>query len=270
MKDTKLPFKEYTVMSNNLIQNLNCSDVYRTYTLLLTADKDSLETNTTLEQLAGFVGEEPDNYKKSKGTLSFNDKLRATGEVVIRDIDSKRKDRHWTMYRFSQVEPGNYRRISREFYDTYNTLDLKLRGFILKLFSVTEPHSHVIKLSPIRKLEKRIHMGHNTISKYIEQLKDLDLLDEVADCLILKVKGLIIDQPKDKQVEDLTSIFDHIIEFNEGNNKPLSRECMIYKKYKENGFKDVKNMHSLMKSLATGTVGKKRPVKEDIPCEIIL
>lgn len=257
-------------MSNNLIQNLNCSDVYRTYTLLLTADKDSLETNTTLGQLAGFVGEELDNYKKSKGTLSFNDKLRATGEVVIRDIDSKRKDRHWTMYRFNQVEPGNYRRIGREFYDTYNTLDLKLRGFILKLFSVTEPHSYVIKLSSIRKLKERIHMGHNTIGKYIEQLKDLDLLDEVDDCLILKVKGLIIDPPKDKQVEELTTIFDHMIEFNEGNNKPLSRECMIYKKYKENGFKDVKNMHSLMKSLATGTVGKKRPVKEDIPCEIIL
>lgn len=270
MKDTKLPFKEYTVMSNNLIQNLNCSDVYRTYTLLLTADKDSLETNTTLGQLAGFVGEELDNYKKSKSTLSFNDKLRATGEVVIRDIDSKRKDRHWTMYRFNQVEPGNYRRIGREFYDTYNTLDLKLRGFILKLFSVTEPHSYVIKLSSIRKLKERIHMGHNTIGKYIEQLKDLDLLDEVDDCLILKVKGLIIDQPKDKQVEELTSIFDHIIEFNEGNNKPLSRECIIYKRYKENGFKDVKNMHSLMKSLATGTVGKKRPVKEDIPYKIIL
>ena len=172
------PFKEYTVMSNNLIQNLNCSDVYRTYTLLLTADKDSLETNTTLKQLAGFVGEELDNYKKSKSTLSFNDKLRATGEVVIRDIDSKQKDRHWTMYRFNQVEPGNYRRIGREFYDTYNTLDLKLRGFILKLFSVTEPHSYVIKLSSIRKLKELIHMGHNTIGRYIEQLKDLDLLDE--------------------------------------------------------------------------------------------
>lgn len=270
MKDTKLPFKEYTVMSNNLIQNLNCSDVYRTYTLLLTADKDSLETNTTLEQLAGFVGEELDNYKKSKGTLSFNDKLRATGEVVIRDIDSKWKDRHWTMYRFNQVEPGNYRRIGREFYDTYNTLDLKLRGFILKLFSVTEPHSHVIKLSPIRKLEKRIHMGHNTIGRYIEQLKDLDLLDEIGDCLILKVKGLIIDQPKDKQVKKLIAMFDHMIEFNEGNNKPLSRECMIYKKYKENGFKDVKNIHAFMKSIQAGTVGRKRPVKEDIPYEIIL
>ena len=257
-------------MSNNLIQNLNCSDVYRAYTLLLTADKDSLETNTTLKQRAGFVGEELDNYKKSKSTLSFNDKLRATGEVVIRDIDSKRKDRHWTMYKFNQVEPGNYRRIGREFYDTYNTLDLKLRGFILKLFSVTEPHSHVIKLSPIRKLEKRIHMGHDTISRYIGQLKDLDLLDEIGDCLILKVKGLIIDQPKDKQVKKLIAMFDHMIEFNEGNNKPLSRECMIYKKYKENGFKDVKNIHAFMKSIQAGTVGRKRPVKEDIPYEIIL
>lgn len=270
MKDTKLPFKEYTVMSNNLIQNLNCSDVYRAYTLLLTADKDSLETNTTLKQLAGFVGEELDNYKKSKSTLSFNDKLRATGEVVIRDIDSKRKDRHWTIYRFNQVEPGNYRRIGREFYDTCNTLDLKLRGFILKLFSVTEPHSHVIKLSPIRKLEKRIHMGHDTISRYIGQLKDLDLLDEIGGCLILKVKGLIIDQPKDKQVKKLIAMFDHMIDFNESNNKPLSRECMIYKKYKENGFKDVKNIHAFMKSIQAGTVGRKRPVKEDIPYEIIL
>lgn len=257
-------------MSNNLIQNLNCSDVYRAYTLLLTADKDSLETNTTLKQLAGFVGEELDNYKKSKSTLSFNDKLRATGEVVIRDIDSKRKDRHWTMYKFNQVEPGNYRRIGREFYDTYNTLDLKLRGFILKLFSVTEPHSHVIKLSPIRKLEKRIHMGHDTISRYIGQLKDLDLLDEIGGCLILKVKGLIIDQPKDKQVKKLIAMFDHMIDFNESNNKPLSRECMIYKKYKENGFKDVKNIHAFMKSIQAGTVGRKRPVKEDIPYEIIL
>ena len=257
-------------MSNNLIQNLNCSDVYRAYTLLLTADKDSLETNTTLKQLAGFVGEELDNYKKSKSTLSFNDKLRATGEVVIRDIDSKQKDRHWTMYRFNQVELGNYRRIGREFYDTYNTLDLKLRGFILKLFSVTEPHSYVIKLSSIRKLEKRIHMGHDAIGRYIEQLKDLDLLDEIGDCLILKVKGLIIDQPKDKQVKKLIAMFDHMIEFNEGNNKPLSRECMIYKKYKENGFKDVKNIHAFMKSIQAGTVGRKRPVKEDIPYEIIL
>ena len=75
---------------------------------------------------------------------------------------------------------------------------------------------------------------HDAIGRYIEQLKDLDLLDEIGDCLILKVKGLIIDQPKDKQVKKLIAMFDHMIDFNESNNKPLSRECMIYKKYKEN------------------------------------
>lgn len=45
---------------------------------------------------------------------------------------------------------------------------------------------------------------------------------------------------------------------------------MIYKKYKENGFKDVKNIHAFMKAIQAGTVGRKRPVKEDIPYEIIL
>ena len=45
---------------------------------------------------------------------------------------------------------------------------------------------------------------------------------------------------------------------------------MIYKKYKENGFKNVKNIHAFMKSIQAGTVGRKRPVKENIPYEIIL
>ena len=40
--------------------------------------------------------------------------------------------------------------------------------------------------------------------------------------------------------------------------------------YKENGFKDVKNIHAFMKSIQAGTVGRKRPVKEDIPYKIIL
>ena len=47
----KLPFKEYTVMSNNLIQKLGCADVYRTYVLLLTADKYTLTTDTTMTNL---------------------------------------------------------------------------------------------------------------------------------------------------------------------------------------------------------------------------
>ena len=263
----KLPFKEYTVMSNNLIQKLGCADVYRTYVLLLTADKYTLTTDTTIDQLASFVGDKPANYKGGKSSKSFNDKLRATGEVSIQNKDSGKKDRTWTDYIFFPVSFGHYRRIGREFYDSYNkTLDLKLRGFILKLFSAAEPHSHTITL-PVRRMKELIHMGHGTISNYIEQLRDMDLLDEVGDTIILKAKGLLIDLPKDKYVEEVKADFEHMIAFNESRGNPISRECMIYKKYKENNFKGVKDMHALMKSLSSGLVGRKQEAKdkEELP-----
>ena len=255
----KLPFKKYTVMSNNLIQKLGCADVYRTYVLLLIADKYTLTTDTTIDELASFVGDKPANYKGGKSSKSFNDKLRATGEVTIQNKDSGRT---WTDYIFSPVCFGHYRRINREFYDSYNnTLDLKLRGFILKLFSAAEPHSHTITLS-VRKLKELIHMGHGTMDKYIDQLRDMDLLDEVGDSIILKAKGLIIDLPKDKYVEEVKAVFEHMIAFNESRGNPISRECMIYKKYKEKNFEGVKNMHALMKSLSSGLVGKKQEIKD--------
>ena len=258
MSYEKLPFKEYTVMSNNLIQKLGCADVYRTYVLLLIADKYTLTTDTTIDELASFVGDKPANYNGGKSSKSFNDKLRATGEVAIQNKDSGRNDR--TCF-------GHYRRIDREFYDSYNnTLDLKLRGFILKLFSAAEPHSHTITLS-VRKLKELIHMGHGTISNYIEQLRDMDLLDEIGDSIILKAKGLIIDLPKDKYVEEVKTDLEHMIAFNESRGNPISRECMIYKKYKENNFEGVKDMHALMKSLSSGLVGRKQEVKdkEELP-----
>lgn len=70
-------------MNNTLIQKLSCADVYRTYVLLLITDKSTLTTDTTIDQLASFVGESKSNYKGNKKTKSFNDKLRDTGEVTI-------------------------------------------------------------------------------------------------------------------------------------------------------------------------------------------
>lgn len=258
MRYKKLPFKEYTVMSNNLIQQLGCADVYRTYVLLLTADKHTLTTDTTIDQLASFVGDKPANYKGGKSSQSFNDKLRATGEVSIQNKASGRNDRTWTDYRFFPVSSGHYRRISREFYDSYNsTLDLKLKGFVLKLFSAAEPHSHTVTLS-VRGLKDIIHMGHKTVSTYMEQLKGLDLVDEVRSTILLKAKGLIIDPPKDKYVEEIKAGFEHMIAFNESKGNPISRECMIYKKYKENGFRQINDMHSFMRALENGLIGRKR------------
>lgn len=84
MSYEKLPFKEYTVMSNNLIQKLGCADVYRTYVLLLIANKYTLTTDTTIDELASFVGDKPANYNGGKSSKSFNDKLRATGKLPYR------------------------------------------------------------------------------------------------------------------------------------------------------------------------------------------
>ena len=270
MSEEKRPFKEYTVMSNNLIQKLGCADVYRTYVLLLTADKYTLTTDTTIDQLSLFVGEKPANYKGGKSSKSFNDKLRATGEVTIQNKDSGRNDRTWTDYIFSPVSFGHYRRIDKEFYDLYNnTLDLKLRGFILKLFSAAEPHSHTITLS-VRRMKELIHMGHDTISNYIERRRDVAFVDEVGDTIILKAKGLLIDLPQDKYVEEIKADFEHMIAYNESRGNPISRECMIYKKYKENNFKGVKNMHAFMKSLSCGYVGKEREIEKKEHTLIIL
>lgn len=134
------------------------------------------------------------------------------------------------------------------------------------MFSAAEPHSHTITL-PVRRMKELIHMGHDTISRYIEQLRDMDLLDEVGDSIILKAKGLLIDLPKDKYVEEVKAVFEHMIAFNESRGNPISRECMIYKKYKENNFEGVKDMHALMKSLSNGLVGRKQEVKdkEELP-----
>ena len=271
MQDKKLPFKNYTVMSNNLMQKLGCSDVYRTYVLLLTADNITLETDTTLEQLAQFVGgdEKEANYKKGKTSKSFNDKLRETGEVTITDKDSGRTNRHWTDYTFLPVMTGHYRRIGREFYDNYNTLDLKLRGFILKLFSAAEPHSYIVKL-PMRELKELIHMGHNTITTYKDKLKELGLVEETGNWWVLKVKGLILDTPKYSYVEETKAMFEHMIMVNESNNSPLSRECMIYKKYKGNDFKNVKNMYALMRRLVNGTIGRNAKKDELVTNDIIM
>lgn len=264
----KLPFKKYTILNNDLIQNLSCSDVYRAYVLSLIADKEELTTDTTTNQLAEIIGESPANYKKGKGSPSFNDKLRSTGEVTLEPFIREEKSR--IRYRFNPPTLFMYRRIDRAFYDNYNYLGPKTLGFILKLFSAAEPHSHLIKRS-MRELESTIHMGHTTISKYITQLIALDLLGgKTVDGMLLKVTGLILDHPVTKETKEIMKMFDHMIEHNTANNKPLSRESMIYQKYKAKNFAGVKNLDAFMRKLQSGLIGRKKKKKEDDDVKIIL
>ncbi len=256
----KLPFKKYTILNNYLVQSLGCSDVYRVFILSLTADKRELTTDTTIDQLAMMVGESSSNYSNGKKSKSFNDKLRETGEVTLEPFTQNKKSR--IRYRFNPPVRFKYRRIGRKFHDEYKHLDRKLLGFILKLFSATEPYSCLIKLSK-RKLEKVIKMGHSTISNYTSQLIELNLLEETENGMLLKVKGLILDIPISEKTKEDIEVYERILKNREETNSPLPRSAAIYKKYKDNDFRDVKNMNAFMRSISSGLVGRKKPKKKE-------
>lgn len=264
----KLPFKEYTVLNNALVQNLGCSDAYRAYVLALTSDKKMLETDTTIEQLATFVGESSNNYKGGSRNKSFNDKLKATNEVTL--VPSRANGRDRNKYVFNQPPYGGYRRISRQFYDKWNHLPQKeLLGFILKLFSVAEPHSFLINKS-VRQLEKLIHMGHTTIKKYMEQLKDLGLLQPIEDGWELKVEGLITDQPGQKRIKELIDSLDMSLASYENSKELMPAYLRTYLFYRDKNFEGVKNLGNLLITLSYGmTKYPKKKEKQTYP-DIIL
>lgn len=257
----KLPFKDYTVLNNALVQSLGCSDAYRAYVLSLTTDKRTLETDTTVDQLALFVGESSNNYKGGSRSRSFNDKLKATNEVTLIPFRANGHDRN--RYMFNQPTYGSYRRISRLFYDKWNhCLRKELLGFILKLFSVAEPHSYLITKS-IRQLERLIHMGHATIKKYMKQLEELGLLQPIEDAWLLKVDGLIIDEPGQKKIKELILSLDNTLASHLDSNAPLPRYLKAYQFYKNKNFEGVDNLGNLLITFSYGMVRYPKKQKED-------
>lgn len=165
-------------MNNSLIEHFGCSDVYRLFILSLTTDRE-LKTDTTLDQLADFVGEKVTAYNGNNKSKSFTDRLRESTEVKVVTADGKsyKNGNKVTRntYTFKEPIPTKYRRISK----TLINLDLpiKLKGYIIKLFSVTEPHSYIISRS-VNELEKMLKMGKATIKKYNEELIAKDLLEK--------------------------------------------------------------------------------------------
>ena len=266
--DKKLPFKEYTVLNNNLVQSLGCSDAYRAYVLALTTDKKTLETDTTIEQLATFVGESSSNYIKGSRNKSFNDKLKATNEVTIIPFKANGRDRN--KYVFNQPPSGGYIRISRKFYDDWNHLSEKaLLGFILKLFSVAEPHSLFV-IKNMRKLEKLIHMGHATIRKYMKQLELLGLLQPIENGWELKIEGLIIDQPGQKAIRELINLLDRLYASHEDRKELMPAYLKEYEYYRNRNFEGVENLGNLLVTLSCGMTRYPKKEKKQAPSDIII
>lgn len=260
MNQKKVPFKSYTIMNNSLINQFNCSDVYRLFVLSLTTDRE-LKTDTTLDQLADFVGEKATAYKGNNKSKSFTDKLRECSEIDVKTEDGisfkngNRVTRN--IYTFKEPVPTMYRRISKTLIDL--EISIKLKGYIIKLFSVSEPHSYKIEKS-INELEKLLKMGKPTIKKYNEELILLGLLQTTDNGWILNVEALILDEPK-KIPANVQKIFDSIelqIESFRSLGLSLTKEQVIYLNAKKTGFKSITDLQSWSYWLLTGTPFKSK------------
>jgi hypothetical protein len=242
-------------MNNSLIQHFSPPDVYRLYILSLTTDRE-LKTDTTLDQLAGFVGEKVTAYNGNNKSKSFTDKLRASNDVsvITKDGISYKNGNKVTRntYTFKEPVPTQYRRISKGLYSL--DLSVKLKGYILKLFSVAEPHSLLITKSA-REIESTIHVSRATIKKYNEILIAKGLLETTEDGLLLKVEALILDKPEDKMNERIAQIFkekDMIINSKLDNDIPLNKNEACYLAAKKDNFSKITNLYNFAMWVLTG------------------
>lgn len=179
--------KNSTSMSNTLIEKLGCSDVYRAYVLISTTNKSG-KTDTTIEQLAEFCDEKPSNYQGGKTTKSFIESLRDTKVVNIETTRAKALATGSFVKRtyYSFHETRLFRVINIEFY-TLN-LDIKLKGYLLKLFSMANTVSLCLEKSA-NEIAKTVGVTKATQKKYNAELETKGLLVKTLKGYRLNVPG---------------------------------------------------------------------------------
>lgn len=271
MKQKKLPFKNYTIMNNSLIAKFGCADVYRLFILSLTTDRE-LQTDTTLDQLADFVGEKSSAYKGNNKSKSFTDKLRDSTEVTVESEDgiSYKNGNKVTRntYTFKEPVATKYRRISKTLIDL--DLPIKIKGYIIKLFSIAEPHSYKVNKS-LNELAGILKMAKTTIKKYNEELINSDLLEVTGAGFTLKVESLIIDDTCkiSKKVQEIFDGIEHMILLKNDLKESLSKSEAIYLSAKQKNFKDITNLEGWALWLITGVPFKNEDKKEYTPIILI-
>lgn len=210
MKTQTLPFKSYATMNNVLINKLGCSDVYRAFVLSLTTDNKTNQTDTTLEQLAGFINESYRNYSEGKTTKSFTESLKETGVVNIetKRSQSVKGDKSVTRNTYTFLKGKEFRMIGVEFY--HLDLDIKLKGYLIKLFALCNVNNMSLEISA-NEIYNITGVTKATQKKYNAILIEKGLLEKTDKGFILKVEGF------------------NIIEI---TNKPTAKTLKIINRYK--------------------------------------
>ena len=286
----KYPFKGYTVLCNSTILDaIFCSaDLYRLYVLSLTDDKITRTTDTTIQQLAGFVGESTSNYT---GNGAFTDKISKCADIqlvtkFVESTTSTPKKRNY--YKFKQPKGEDiFRIIHRDFFDV--DLPIKIKGYLIKLYGVANINTLFMNKTKAE-LEKLLHIGHNTITSYNKILADRGLIEIVENGLFITCPGFVPITKRTESTEKVLLAYEYnlnvaIDEYNKNHSKSLSIETLTksdlfklnldkstatFAYYYVDQFSKVKNINSLAYYLITG-VSRKAQLNEAEPnSEIII
>ncbi len=162
--------KNYTVIPNMISKQLDSSDTYRFTCLTFTPRKDGY-TDSTYKQIGHYINQQkPESEDTIRG---FVKRLKESGVIKIERFikDGKKRNKY-----FIEKPETNFRMIKKELLDI--DLSVKLKGFMIQLFTITTNNTLVVPLS-INKLVKLIKVSKPTAIKYLKELKELELVKKI-------------------------------------------------------------------------------------------
>ncbi len=273
--------KKSTKVSNTLIEKLGCSNVYRAYVLAATTNKEG-KTDTTIEQLAEFCDETPNNYTNCKLGKSFAESLKGTGVVSYETTRAKALATGGFVKRtnYSFQDTRLFRVIGLEFYAL--NLDIKLKGYLLKLFSMANTVSLCLEKSA-NEIYKVVGVSAATQKKYNAELETKGLLVKTSKGYRLNVPGFSQVAKKAMNAKTKAIVKAHIeivkmfaANYNKQNPKNpvhnattenlerlrkagLNSQSFIVARYYVSNWANVTDINALVESIVMGTCGAALP-----------
>lgn len=252
MIQTQFPLKKYTVMNNKSVQKLNCLDVYRYFCVSLTAIKGT--TDITYEQIERLIGKKDkvsvSSYKSSSKQISFADKMNELEEVTVTKEYVKTPCKGLVkrnIYKIDYSTEGKTFRMPEKTL-LFIDLDPKLKGYLLKLYSVCEIHTLLVCMTQ-KDLSELINVAPATIKKYNKELFDKGYLTDMGEGFKISIDGL--NPLKNKKYQEMV---DKYIETLEILLEVRSEEkgVQIYKKLKESNFEGIRDKLAILHYCVTG------------------
>lgn len=205
--------KLYTVMPNNIAKLLNSADTYRYVALSFTDFKKTGKTDATFKQIGDTIipykgkdkGESPRTVEKFISRLKNTKKEDGTPLLYIDSTMRDDKGNRRNIYHFENVNE-DFRMVKKEF--MYLDLDVKLKGFMLQLLSITINGTLQVKYS-LAKISREINISRPTATKYMDELIKLGFVKEIEGGYELINEYFKLGKTKkEKEIEEIKKIAD--------------------------------------------------------------